>query len=435
MVDGCSLLVTATGLRMRRLGRAFASRNYRLFFSGQVVSLVGTWMQAVAQSWLVYRLSGSTAMLGLVGFCNQIPVFFLAPVGGALADRMPRRMLLVGTQTAAMLLALVLGALTLGRVVRTEHVLVLSTLLGVVNAIDMPTRQSFVVELVGSEHQMNAIALNSSMVTAARVVGPALAGIVVAAVGEGWCFVLNGASFVGVIAGLLAMRELPAPPVRPAQSAVAHFAEGFRFVLANAPIRAPMLLLGAASLFGMPYIVLMPVFADRILGGGARILGVLMAASGAGALIAALLLARRSGLHGLLRRWVAPGAVGFGAALVAFAWSRSLALSCVLVAFAGLAMMMQTSATNTLIQAMTPNALRGRVMAFYSMMFLGVAPLGALAAGVVAEHAGVSLTLSLGGGICIATGLAFRLRVPRLVPRARDLIRGTRAATGEHGLG
>ncbi|MBN9166816.1 MAG: MFS transporter [Myxococcales bacterium 68-20] len=408
---------------MRSLARAFASRNYRLFFGGQVVSLIGTWMQSVAQAWLVYRLTGSVALLGLIGFCNQIPIFFLAPVGGALADRLPRRKILVGTQVASMLLAFILAGLTLDELVTTVELLVLATLLGAVNAIDLPTRQAFVIELVGSENQMNAIALNSSVVNAARVLGPALAGLLVAVIGEGWCFFLNGVSFLGVIAGLLAMRGLPAPPERPAQSPLRHVAEGFRFVLTRAPLRVLILLLGTVSLCGMPYVVLMPVFADHVLGGGAREFGILMASAGFGALSAALTLANRRELKGLLARWTMPGSVGFGAALIAFSWSRNILLSCVLLCLAGFTMMMQTASTNTLLQAMSPNALRGRTMAVYAMMFMGLAPVGSLIAGLVAERIGVPATLTAGGAICMAAGLAFRLRLPSLVPKTHELVR------------
>jgi MFS family permease len=403
--------------------RAFRSHNYRLFFGGQAISLIGTWMQSVAQSWLVYRLTGSTALLGLIGFCNQIPVFFLAPVGGALADQHPRRIILVGTQTASMLLAFVLAGLTLGERITTAALFALATLLGIVNAIDLPTRQSFVAELVTRDHQMNAIALSSSMVNAARVVGPALAGLVVAAVGEGWCFFINGVSFVAVIAGLIAMRGLPPREAAPRESALRHVAGGFRFVLTNPPVRAPLLLLGTVGLFGTAYIVLMPVFADRILGGGARSLGILMGSAGTGALMAALLLARRQELKGLLRRWVVPGCVIFGGAVVAFAWSRSFPLSCALLIAAGFAMMMQMAATNTLVQAMSPNVLRGRVMAVYAMMFMGVAPIGSLVAGLVAERVGAPLTLTLGGAVCVLAGLGLRRRLPSLIPRARELVR------------
>lgn len=418
---------TARRERSRFFSGALRSRNYRLFFTGQAISLVGTWMQQVAQSWLVYRLTGSTSLLGLISFTSQIPVFFLAPIGGALADRHPRRTILVGTQTASMVLAFVLAALTLGDRITTGSIFVLAMLLGVVNAIDLPTRQSFVVELVSRDYQMNAIALSSSIVNSARIVGPALAGFLVAAIGEGWCFFVNGVSFLAVIGGLVAMRELPARAGPPRESPLRHAAEGFRFVLSNAPIRAPLLLLGTAGVFGAPYVVLMPVFADRILGGGARSLGVLMGCSGVGALTAALLLARRRDLRGLLRRWVMPGCVIFGASVLAFSWSRSFFLSCALLTTAGFALMMQMTATNTLIQAMSPNALRGRVMAVYAMMFMGVSPIGALLAGLVAAHLGAPVTLAIGGIVCVAAGLGFRRRLPALLPRARELVRGAGA--------
>jgi MFS family permease len=413
---------------MSLFSRAFRSRNYRLFFAGQAVSLVGTWMQSIAQSWLVYRLTGSSALLGLIGFCNQIPVFFLAPFGGVLADRRARRSILIGTQSASMLLAFTLTALTLSGQVTTRVLFVLATLLGVVNAIDLPTRQSFVAELVSGEHQMNAIALSSSMVNAARVVGPAMAGMLVAAVGEGWCFFINGVSFLAVIAGLIAMRGLLPLQRSPAKSPLRHISEGFRFVLSNAPVRSPILLLGTVSLCGTPYIVLMPIFADRILGGGARSLGILMGSSGIGALSAALLLARRRELKGLFQRWVVPGCLAFGTAVVAFSFSRSFLLSCVLLAAAGFSMMMQMAATNTLIQAMSPDALRGRVMSVYAMMFMGVAPIGALVAGFVAERIGAPLTLALGGTICVVAGLVFQRRLSSLIPRARELVHGAAGA-------
>ena len=265
--------------------RAFAHRDYRLFFFGQLVSLVGTWMQSVAQAWLVYRLTGSALQLGAIGFAGQIPVFLLAPIGGSLADVRGRRRIILATQSASMLLALALGGLTLAGAVRLWHVFAMAAMLGVVNAFDIPARQSFLAELVGRADLMNAIALNSSMFNAARIVGPALAGLLVAAVGEGWCFVLNGASYLAVLAGLLMMSPRPGPAGPGGGSPVERIAEGFRFVAHTRPIRALLLLLGLVSLAGMPYSVLMPVFADRVLGAGARGLGLLMGASGIGALL------------------------------------------------------------------------------------------------------------------------------------------------------
>ncbi len=410
--------------------RAFRSRNYRLFFAGQLVSLVGTWMQSVAQSWLVYRLTGSTALLGAIGFCNQIPVFFLATVGGTVADRLPRRSILIGTQCSAMLLAFVLAGLTLSGRVALPHLLVLATLLGVVNAFDLPTRQAFVSELVRREDLMNAIALNSSMVNGARIVGPAVAGLVVAAIGEGWCFFANGWSFVAVIAGLLFMKNLALPPARTRRSPLREITEGFRFVIDHAPVRALLLLLGTTSLLGLPYTVLMPVYADRILGGGARTLGVLMGSTGIGALAGALMLARRRELRGL-GRWVLCGSIGFGLSLVLFAWSRHFALSCVLLALTGFAMMAQMASSNTLVQSMTPDALRGRVMALYSMMFIGMTPIGALVAGAVAERLGVPATITIGGCVCMLAGVSFGVRLPRLRADARELIPAAAEASSE----
>src|SRR2546427_5217170 len=291
--------------------RARRPRNFQLFFSGQLISLIGTWMQNIAQGWLVSRLTGSPVLLGTVGFAGQIPVFLLAPIGGALADRYHRRRIVLITQTSAMVLALILAALTLTGTVQVWHVLVLSALLGVVNAFDIPTRQSFLVEMVGREDLMNAIALNSSMFNGARVVGPAVAGILVSSIGEGWCFFANGVSYLAVIAGLSMMRLNPRPQPDRSASTLENVLEGFRFAWRTAPIRALLLLVGLVSLVGMPYTVLMPLFADAILHGGARGLGILMGATGVGALLGALTVAGRPGLRGL-GKVTAAAAAGFG---------------------------------------------------------------------------------------------------------------------------
>jgi MFS family permease len=388
--------------------RALRSRNYRLFFAGQWVSLIGTWMQSVAQSWLVYRLTGSTALLGMMGFAGQIPVLFVAPFGGAIADRVARRTILLVTQTTQMLLAFALAALTLSGEVRVPHLFVLAVCLGVANAIDIPTRQAFVVEMVGHADLPNAIALNSSMVNGARMVGPAIAGIVVAAIGEGWCFLVNGVSFLAVIAGLLAMTGLLTPPRREPKSPLRDIVEGFSFVGRHGPIRSLLLLLGSCSLFGMPFVVLLPVYADQILGGGARTLGLLTGASGVGAITGALTLAQRRETTGM-ERWIAAGALVFGASLVGFAFSRTFLLSELLLAIGGAAMMIQIAGSNTLIQTMVPDALRGRVMSVHSMMFLGMSPFGALAAGAFATRIGTPVTIALGGTACAAGSAAFAL--------------------------
>src|SRR5579862_6527951 len=387
-------------------------------------------MQSVAQSWLVYRLTGSAALLGVTGFCAQIPVFLLAAVGGAVADRHDRHPILVATQSVSMLLALALAALTLTGRVQVWHVLTFAAALGVVNAFDIPTRQAFIVEMVGRDDLMNAIALNSSMFNGARIVGPAVAGVLVAAVGEGWCFFANGVSYVAVIAGLLLM-DVPHPAhASPRTSAVADIIEGFRFVARTSPVLALVLLLGLVSLAGMPYAVLMPIFADRILHGGASALGGLMAASGVGALAGALSLAFRRSVRGL-GRWVALSSAGFGVSLVLFAASRTLWLSGALLFPVGFAMMVQMASSNTLVQAMVPDALRGRVMAVYSMMFMGLAPFGALLAGGLADRFGASLTVAAGGVVSVIGGAWFASRLPVLRERARTLLVAQPAASGQ----
>jgi MFS family permease len=401
--------------------RALRHRNYRLFFGGQLVSLIGTWMQSVAQSWLVYRLTGSSLLLGLVGFSSQLPVFFLAPVGGAVADRRSRHRILLATQGASMLLALALAALTLTGRVRVAHIFAFSASLGVVNAFDIPTRQSFVVEMVGREDLPNAIALNSSMFNGARILGPAVAGVLVGAIGEGWCFLANGVSFLAVLAGLLAMRVAPRPAPARRASALREAAEGFRFVARTRAIRALLLLLGLVSVTAMPYAVLMPIFADRILRGGASGLGLLMGASGVGALIGALTLAVRRGLRGL-GGWVAASCAAFGVSLVLFSMSRSFWLSALLLVPVGFSMMVQMAGSNTLIQAMVPDALRGRVMAVYSMMFMGMAPLGALLAGWLAARIGAPATVAAGGACCVVGAGVFSTRLPGLRAEARELV-------------
>jgi MFS family permease len=310
--------------------RSLRHRNYRLFFSGQIISLVGTWMQSVAQSWLVDRLTGSSLLLGLVGFAGQIPVFLLAPIGGVVADRYSRHRIVIATQTSAMVLAFILSALTLLGHIRVWEIMLVASLLGIVNAFDVPARQAFIVDMVHSEDLINAIALNSSMVNGARVIGPAIAGVTVAAVGEGWCFFANGASYIAVIVGLVLMVVAPRELGRDTASGLERIVEGFRWVAKTAPIRALLLLLGLVSLTGMPYAVLMPIFADKILHGGARGLGMLMGASGIGALAGTLILAAKREVRGL-GRWIAFASFGFGASMILFASSRSYPLSIVLL--------------------------------------------------------------------------------------------------------
>jgi MFS family permease len=392
-----------------------------LFFTGQLISVCGTWMQSVAQSWLVYRLTGSAALLGFVNFANLIPVFLLSPLGGAVADRRSRHRILLVTQVVSMLLAFVLAALTLTGRIHVWHLFVLASLLGINYAFYVPAQSAFVVDMVGKEDLMNAIALNSSMVNGARIIGPAIAGLLVAAIGEGWCFFLNGVSYLAVISGLLMMELTPHRKVSLAGSQLKHVVEGFGFVARTGPVRELLLLLGAVSLFGAPYAVLMPIFSDQVLHHGASALGLLMGSTGVGALLAAFSLAARTQLRGL-GRWVAMSTAGFGASLILFGISRSFWLSALLLVPVGYAMMVEMAASNTLIQAMVPDSLRGRVMAVYSMMYMGMAPIGALIAGSLAQRLGAPHTVMLGGGICIIGGAIFALRLPRLREEGRKII-------------
>jgi MFS family permease len=410
--------------------RALKHRNFQLFFGGQLISVTGTWMQTVALSWLVYRLTGSTLLLGTVGFASQIPILLVAPLGGTMADRHNRQRIVIGTQTASMVLAFLLAALTLTGKVQVWHILVLATLLGVANAFDVPARQAFLVDMVGREDLMNAIALNSTTFNGARIVGPAVAGILVAMIGEGWCFFANAVSYVAVIVGLMMMQVRRPVQKPPSGSPLTHILEGFRFVRHARPIRAILLLLALISLAAMPYTVLMPVFADRILHGGARGLGILMSATGVGALLAALALASRTGIRGL-GRWVAYSCGGFGVALVLFASSRSFWLSAALLVPAGFCMMLQLVSSNTLIQTMTPDHLRGRVMSVHSMMFMGMAPFGALMGGALAHRLGAPLTVALGGVACVGGAVWFGRNLPKIVMEARRLILAQAAAGGE----
>ena len=421
--------VPAPASRLQSAFRALSHRNFQLFFSGQLISLIGTWMQSVAQSWLVYKLTGSGLKLGAVGFASQIPVFMFAPLGGIAADRFNRRYIVIGTQIASMLLAFILAAITLTHRVQVWHVFVLAGLLGVVNAFDIPGRQSFLVDMVGRDDLMNAIALNSSMFNGARVIGPAIAGILVARIGEGWCFFSNAVSYIAVIIGLLLMR-VHSPARVSTASPLENIMEGFRFVNRTAPIRALLLLLGLVSLVGMPYVVLMPIFADKILHGGARGLGILMGATGIGALLGALTLAFREGVKGL-GRWVAVCCAGFGVSLIVFAVSHRFWVSVILLLPVGYTMMLQMSSSNTLIQVMVPDELRGRVMAVYSMMFMGMAPIGALLGGVLADRLGAQVTVGIGGTASVAGACWFWLQLPKIRVEARRLILAQNMAGGE----
>jgi len=409
--------------------RALRHRNFQLFFSGQLISLIGTWMQTVAQAWLVYRLTKSALLLGSVGFASQIPVFLIAPFGGITADRVNRQRLVIATQTAALILAGILAALCLSGRVQVWHIFVLAGMLGVVNAFDIPGRQAFLVDMVGKEDLMNAIALNSSMFNGARVIGPAIAGVLVAKIGEGWCFAANSISYIAVIVGLSLMRVHCAPRASD-HSPIEDIIEGFRWVNQTKVIRALLLLIGMMSLVAMPYTVLMPIFADKILRGGARGLGILMGATGVGALFGALTLAAKTGIKGL-GRWVAISCASLGISLFLFSFSTSFWLSAALLLPAGYSMMLQMACSNTLIQTMVPDHLRGRVMSVYSMMFMGMAPFGAFFGGALAHRIGAPITVAIGGVACVGGAIWFGRALPELRIEARRLIIAQGMAGGE----
>jgi MFS family permease len=415
-----------------RLGDAFRALryyNFRLFFAGQLISLVGTWMQTVAQSWLIYRMTGSSTLLGLVGFSSQIPVFLFSPLGGVAADRYNRHRMIIITQSASMVLALILAALTLSGHIRIWHIFVLSAALGVVTSVDIPARQAFFQEMVGRDDLINAIALNSSMFNSARIVGPAIAGMLVAWIGEGWCFFANGISFLAVIAGLV-MMQMNRPRMAIEGSPLENIIEGFKFVAQSGPVRAFMLLLGLVSFTAMPYAVLMPLFADKILHGGAQALGLLMGCSGVGALCGAVTLAMRKTLKGL-SVWVAVSCAGFGVSLLAFSFSRLLWLSAVLLVPTGFCMMIQMASSNTMIQSMVPDRLRGRVMSVYAMTFMGMAPLGSLLAGSLAHKLGAPMAVGLGGVVAILGAGLFGSKLSALRPAAREMIIAQQVAGGD----
>ena len=408
-----------SGRERPRLTRALASRNYRLFFSGQSVSLVGTWITRVATSWLVYRLTGSVLLLGVVGFCGQIPTLVLAPFAGVFVDRWDRHRILVVTQALSLAQSAALAVLTLSGVITVPHVLLLQLAQGAINAFDTPARQAFVSELVEDRADLpNAIALNSSMVNGSRIIGPSIGGLVIGAVGEGWCFALDALSYVAVIASLLLMRLVARPRPRRDTRMREELAVGFRYVTRFVPVRSALVLLSLVSVAGMPYTVLMPAVSTNVLHGGPHTLGFLMTASGAGALGGALYLASRRSVVGLGRA-MAVASITFGVALAAFSLSRSLWLSLLVLPLVGAGMMITMAATNTVIQTIVSEELRGRVMAFYTMAFLGTAPIGSLIAGLVADRLGPQRTILFGGLSCIAAGVWFTLRLPRL----RELVR------------
>ncbi|HTV16727.1 MAG TPA: MFS transporter [Acidobacteriaceae bacterium] len=395
--------------------RALRHRNFRLFFGGQTISLVGTWMTRIATAWLVYRLTHNALLLGTVSFAGQIPTFLVAPFAGVFVDRVDRRQVLIWTQTLAMVQSLLLAVLALSHRITIGEILALSVFQGFINAFDMPGRQSFMVQMVDDRADLsNAIAINSSMVNVARLVGPSLAGLVIAASSEGWCFLIDGVSYIAVIISLLMMRVKVAGLRTKAASMFGELREGWSYVSSFTPIRTILLLFALVSLMGMPYMVLMPVFAGNVLHGGAHTLGFLMGAAGAGALVSALSLVLRRSVRGLTKM-IPISAIVFGASLVLFGFSHWLWLSLALMLFTGFGMLQGLTASNTIIQTLAPEDKRGRVMSYYTAAFVGMAPFGSLLAGSMAQWIGAPRTVMVTGSCCIAGGCWFftRLRAIR----------------------
>jgi MFS family permease len=399
--------------------RALRHRNFQLFIAGQLVSLVGTWMQTTALLWLVYRKTGSAAWLGLFGFANQIPMLVLASVGGYVGDRYSRHRGVITTQTISMLLAFLLAGLTLAGVEQVWHLVAITFLVGIVNAFDVPIRQSFFVQMVGKEDLPNAIALNSSIFNVARGVGPAIAGFAISWVGEGWCFFLNGVSFLAVIFALWAMKIPPQERKESEESPFKSLIGGFHYAMHDWPIRSTLLLLSMLSLLGFQYAVFMPIFAEDILHSGARGLGFLMSAAGVGAVLGSLHFAARTRYDGLTR-WIAAMSVICSCGLVVFSQSRVFWLSCLVLFIVGFVATSQMAATNTTVQNRSPDPLRARLMAVYATMFMGVQPIGALLAGGVAKRIGAPNTMAVFGAICLVGSLLFAAWVLLRVPPAAE---------------
>jgi MFS family permease len=393
---------------------AFRSRNYRLFFTGQGISLIGSWMTQLATVWLVYRLTDSALMLGVVAFTSQIPSFFIAPFGGVFADRFSRHKTLIATQVLAMLQSLALAALAFTGVIQIWHILALSLFQGFINAFDAPARQAFVPELIEKREDLaNAIAVNSTMFNGARLIGPAIGGLLLARVGAAYCFLIDGVSYIAVIIGLIAMRIQPKPISKSDASPIQRIKEGFSYAFGFPPIRAILLHAAIISLFGIQYTVLVPVYAEKILGGGAETLGFLMAASGIGALGGGIYLATRNTVAGLGKVIVLAASI-LGVGLIAFSISRHLALSLLTMLFVGLGTILQVASSNTVLQTIVDEDKRGRVMSLFTMSFLGMTPFGNLLGGALAERIGAPTTLVIDGIICIIASIFLAKQLPSL---------------------
>jgi len=393
----------------KRFG-ALQHRNFQLFIAGQMVSLIGTWMQSTAQLWLVYKLTNSAALLGVFGFANQIAILLLASVGGYIGDRYNRHLGVIWTQTMSMILAFTLAALTFSHLLKVWHLILIAFLVGIVNAFDVPIRQAFLVQMVGKEDLPNAIALNSSMFNSARVVGPPIAGFVIAYVHEGWCFFLNGVSFLAVIAALFAMQIPKFEPKIHLGSPARNLLQGLHYAMQDRPTRAVLFLLSILSFFGLQYSVFLPVFARDVLHRGAVGFSLLLSYAGVGAALGALQFAARRNFRGLAN-WIAIMAIVASVCLILFSYSRVFWFSSAVLFVVGFSATSMMAATNTTVQNRVPDELRSRVMAVYAMTFMGVQPIGSLVAGGVAKHIGAPRTLELFGGIVLAASAAFAVRM------------------------
>nr|WP_321376701.1 MFS transporter [uncultured Bacteroides sp.] len=406
---------------LKSIFRSLRYRNYRLFFSGQSLSLIGTWVQRIAIPWLVYRLTGSAFLLGFVGFAGQIPTFILAPFAGVLTDRLNRYHIMIVSQILSMIQALALALLFFTNTIEVWNVLLLSVIQGCINAFDTPARQSFVIEMVEDKNDIgNAVALNSSMFNGARLVGPSIAGVLIASLGEGACFLINGISYIFVVISLLLMKVKPQEKKRKDTNIIKEFKEGFTYTFGFPPIRSIIILLTLISLMGMPFSVLMPIFAKDIFHGGSHIFGFLMGASGVGALIGAAYLASRKSVVGL-EKLIPLAAVVFGLGLVSFSLSSSFPLSIILMIITGVGMIIHTACSNTILQTISDNDKRGRVMSFYTMAFMGTAPIGSFLAGSMASMIGAPATLLIGGIACVIGALVFAQKLPLFIKLVRPI--------------
>jgi MFS family permease len=400
--------------RTKIIFRSLKYRNYRLFFSGQSISLIGTWMQRIALPWLVYRMTGSALLLGIVGFAGQIPTFLLSPVAGVITDRWNRYHVLLATQIISMIQASVLALLCLTGVVQIWHIVVLSVFLGCINAFDTPARHSFVVEMVEKKEDLgNAIALNSMMFNGARLIGPSVAGVMLASTGEGICFLLNAISYVFVIMSLLLMKVKVKKTNNKGSELLNELKEGLKYTFGFPPIKHLIYLLASVNLMGMSYQVLMPVFAKEILRGGSHTYGFLMGAAGFGAILGAVFLASRETVL-KLGRLIPAATILSGAGLIILSCTRIFPLSLAFMLIIGLGMMLQTASSNTILQTITDDDKRGRVMSFYTMAIMGTSPFGSLIAGWLAKIIGAPETILVGGVVCIISALVFLRKLPEL---------------------